>query len=73
MVVQDASLCSGTLRDTLDVTGLRDDYEVYEALRRVHLLPEHITKEVQATNPFASLETFVAVGTSASQALLQKY
>ena len=59
MVVQDANLCSGTLRDTLDITGLRDDVEIYEALRRVHLLPENHSG---ADNPFGNLETFVAIG-----------
>ena len=62
MVVQDASLCSGTLRDALDITGEKDDHEVYEALRRVHLLPETLTKEEMRGNPFANLESFVAIG-----------
>jgi len=62
MVVQDASLCSGTLRDALDITGEKDDHEVYETLRRVHLLPETLTKEEMRDNPFANLESFVAIG-----------
>ncbi len=64
MVVQDASLYSGTLRDALDITGLKDDVEVYEALRRVHLLPENASKEELKDHPFANLDTFVAVGES---------
>lgn len=62
MVVQDASLTSGTLRDALDMTGMKDDHEVYGALRRVHLLPENSSKEELKDNPFANLETFVAIG-----------
>nr|XP_018262736.1 uncharacterized protein I303_04216 [Kwoniella dejecticola CBS 10117]OBR84894.1 hypothetical protein I303_04216 [Kwoniella dejecticola CBS 10117] len=61
MVAQDGMLCSGTLRDALDVTGLRDDYEIYEALRRVHLLSDSLTKDEMESNPFADLETFVAI------------
>ena len=37
-----------------------DDYEVYEALRRVHLLPQDLNREKD--NMFANLDTFVAVG-----------
>ena len=37
-----------------------DDYEVYEALRRVHLLSENLDEEKD--NPFANLDTFVAIG-----------
>jgi hypothetical protein len=41
---------------------LADDYEIYEALRRVHLLPENLDDAELKGNAFASLETFVAVG-----------
>ncbi|WVW84262.1 hypothetical protein I302_106292 [Kwoniella bestiolae CBS 10118] len=61
MVAQDGMLCSGTLRDALDVTGTRDDYEIYEALRRVHLLSDSLTKDELDNNPFANLETYVAI------------
>ncbi|WWC94460.1 hypothetical protein V866_001306 [Kwoniella sp. B9012] len=61
MVAQDGMLCSGTLRDALDVTGTRDDYEIYEALRRVHLLSDSLTRDELDNNPFANLETFVAI------------
>nr|XP_019007523.1 uncharacterized protein I206_07785 [Kwoniella pini CBS 10737]OCF46304.1 hypothetical protein I206_07785 [Kwoniella pini CBS 10737] len=61
MVAQDGMLCSGTLRDALDVTGEKDDYEIYEALRRVHLLSDSLTKDELENNPFANLETFVAI------------
>ncbi|ORX35588.1 hypothetical protein BD324DRAFT_682363 [Kockovaella imperatae] len=62
MVAQDGSLCSGTLRDAIDITGEKDDAEIYKALQRVHLLPEIITPTDVKTNPFANLDSFVAVG-----------
>lgn len=77
MVVQEGALCSGTLRDALDITGeigvyqdpIRqtilslhaDDHDIYEALRRVHLIPDNTTPEELQENPFANLDTFVAV------------
>ncbi|ORY26307.1 P-loop containing nucleoside triphosphate hydrolase protein [Naematelia encephala] len=61
MVVQDGTLCSGSLRDALDITGTKDDHEVYEALRRVHLIPETIEPNDLQDNPFANLDTYVAV------------
>ncbi|KAL7420559.1 hypothetical protein Q5752_004510 [Cryptotrichosporon argae] len=61
MVVQDGTLSSGTLREALDITGTKDDYEIYAALKRVHLLPDVITDEVVEKNLFANLDTFVAV------------
>jgi len=79
MVVQDGSLNSGTLRDALDITHSKgkiiasirkklirclDDWEVYEALQRVHLLPEDLAEEDLKENPFSNLDTFVAVGKS---------
>jgi hypothetical protein len=42
-----------------------DDHEIYEALRRVHLLPDHVDEATVLENPFADLDTFVAVGKSA--------
>ena len=62
MVVQDATLCSGTLRDSLDFTGTKDDREVFEALQKVHLLPESLTGAEMKDNPFANLDTIVAIG-----------
>lgn len=41
-----------------------DDHEIYEALRRVHLLPDHVDEATVLENPFADLDTFVAVGKS---------
>ncbi|WVR06775.1 hypothetical protein IAU60_003810 [Kwoniella sp. DSM 27419] len=61
MVAQDGLLNSGTLREVLDMTGSKDDHEIYEALRRVHLLSDHVTKDEVDNNPFANLDTYVAV------------
>ncbi|EIW65943.1 hypothetical protein TREMEDRAFT_35758 [Tremella mesenterica DSM 1558] len=61
MVVQDGTLSSGTLRDALDISGEKDDREIYEALRRVHLLRETTDKDLLQDNPFANLDTFVAL------------
>lgn len=79
MVVQDGTLCSGSLREALDMTLTKgkgeemfalspglihtlDDAEIYEALRRVHLLPDTVDRDALKDNPFADLDTFVAVG-----------
>ncbi|BEI85636.1 hypothetical protein CcaverHIS002_0510370 [Cutaneotrichosporon cavernicola] len=60
MVVQDGSLPAGTLRNALDISGEADDADIYDALRRVHLLPAVVTPADVLTNPFADLDTFVA-------------
>ncbi|RXW15952.1 hypothetical protein EST38_g9897, partial [Candolleomyces aberdarensis] len=39
IIPQDPSILSGTLRSTLDVFDEYEDAEIYEALRRVHLIP----------------------------------
>lgn len=75
MIAQDGTLTSGTLRNALDITGLKgtcmkkrnsdelytDDFEIYEALRRVHLL-EDSRQTQDSSNPFADLDSFVAIG-----------
>jgi ABC-type multidrug transport system fused ATPase/permease subunit len=41
---------------------MKDDHEIYESLRRVHLIPPgELSAEDLASNPFTYLETFVAV------------
>ncbi|GAA5841427.1 hypothetical protein JCM3766R1_004081 [Sporobolomyces carnicolor] len=40
IVPQDPVILSGTLRSTLDIFGEHEDTEIFEALRRVHLLKE---------------------------------
>lgn len=78
MVAQDGMLCSGTLRESLDVTGGRSahlssvpdfftyacsgDQEIFDALRKVHLISDTMSSEELAKNPFANLETYVAMG-----------
>ncbi|KAK7685596.1 hypothetical protein QCA50_011463 [Cerrena zonata] len=39
IIPQDPTILSGTLRSTLDVFGEYEDAAIYEALRRVHLIP----------------------------------
>ncbi|OXB35182.1 ATP-dependent bile acid transporter [Cryptococcus neoformans] len=68
MVAQDGMLCSGTLREALDVTGGRSDQEIFDALRKVHLISNEMSQEELIENPFANLETYVAIeGTNFSQ------
>ncbi|TYJ53022.1 hypothetical protein B9479_006351 [Cryptococcus floricola] len=61
MVAQDGILCSGSLRESLDVTGQRTDSEIYEALRKVHLISGDMTEAETQENPFADLDTYVAI------------
>lgn len=68
MVAQDGMLCSGTLREALDVTGGRSDQDIFDALRKVHLISNEMSQEELDENPFANLETYVAIeGTNFSQ------
>ena len=39
IIPQDPTILSGTLRSTLDVFNEYTDAEIFEALRRVHLIP----------------------------------
>lgn len=50
IIPQDPTILSGTLRSTLDVFGQYEDAEIYEALRRVHLLP------ADGTGPAATVD-----------------
>jgi len=61
MIVQEASLCSGTLRDALDMSETIDDCEIFDALRKVHLLPETGPMGPAEKSVFADLDSFVAV------------
>lgn len=54
MLPQEPLLSSGTLREALDITGLKTDVELFEAMRRVHL-------DLSEDSPFADLETKVAI------------
>lgn len=41
---------------------MKDDHELYESLRRVHLIPQgELSLADMADNPFTDLDTFVAV------------
>jgi ABC-type multidrug transport system fused ATPase/permease subunit len=61
IIPQDPTILSGTLRSTLDVFDEYDDADIYEALRRVHLLSEEEpTGPVVGTAP----STSAATGTS---------
>jgi ABC-type multidrug transport system fused ATPase/permease subunit len=56
---------SGTLRSTLDVFDEYEDNEVFEALRRVHLLPSADDPEEETTenaNAFRDLDAPVSEG-----------
>ncbi|KAI0748272.1 multidrug resistance-associated ABC transporter [Daedaleopsis nitida] len=66
IIPQDPIILSGTLRSTLDVLNEYEDTEIYEALRRVHLIPssEH-PEETDAeinVNVFRNLDSPVSEG-----------
>jgi ABC-type multidrug transport system fused ATPase/permease subunit len=54
-ISQESLLTSGTLRDALDISGEKDDHELYAAMRRVHL-------DVGEGSPFSTLDTLVSAG-----------
>jgi ABC-type multidrug transport system fused ATPase/permease subunit len=62
-IPQESLLTSGTLRDALDITGEKDDHELYAAMKQVHL-------DISPTSPFSSLDTLVSAGESS---LLSNY
>ncbi|KAG7095389.1 hypothetical protein E1B28_006144 [Marasmius oreades] len=66
IIPQDPTILSGTLRSTLDVFNEYEDAEIFEALRRVHLIPssheiEEEDQEVNA-NIFRNLDSSVSEG-----------
>ncbi|KAI0302402.1 hypothetical protein B0F90DRAFT_1714514 [Multifurca ochricompacta] len=66
IIPQDPTILSGTLRSTLDVFDEYQDAEIYEALRRVHLIPsegeeESLEDSVNA-NVFRDLDSPVSEG-----------
>jgi ABC-type multidrug transport system fused ATPase/permease subunit len=54
-IPQESLLTSGTLRDALDISGEKDDHELYAAMRRVRL-------DVGEGSPFSTLDTLVSAG-----------
>ncbi|KAL4244437.1 ATP-binding cassette transporter C [Abortiporus biennis] len=65
IIPQDPTILSGTLRSTLDVFGEYEDTEIYEALRRVHLIPTgdaSDTGEDINANVFRNLDSAVSEG-----------
>ncbi|KAF5371584.1 hypothetical protein D9758_003437 [Tetrapyrgos nigripes] len=65
IIPQDPTILSGTLRSTLDVFDEYEDAEIYEALRRVHLIPSDTTAQEEDTlnaNVFRNLDSPVSEG-----------
>lgn len=65
IIPQDPTILSGTLRSTLDVFDEYEDHEIFEALRRVHLLPSVDEPEVnigENANVFRDLDSPVSEG-----------
>ncbi|KAF8955314.1 P-loop containing nucleoside triphosphate hydrolase protein [Flammula alnicola] len=66
IVPQDPTILSGSLRSTLDVFDEYQDPELYEALRRVHLIPSEDTPAEAAdtvnANVFRDLDSKVSEG-----------
>ncbi|ETW77907.1 ABC transporter [Heterobasidion irregulare TC 32-1] len=66
IIPQDPTILSGTVRSTLDVFNEYQDAEIYEALRRVHLIPseEHSDdpQDPVNANVFRSLDSPVSEG-----------
>ncbi|CAA7268235.1 unnamed protein product [Cyclocybe aegerita] len=66
IIPQDPTILSGSLRSTLDVFDEYQDAEIYEALRRVHLIPSEDTPEEAAdtvnANVFRNLDSTVSEG-----------
>ncbi|KAL1665993.1 P-loop containing nucleoside triphosphate hydrolase protein [Schizophyllum commune] len=66
IIPQDPTILSGTLRSTLDVFEEYEDAEIYEALRRVHLIPSEDSSEPIPgdinVNVFRNLDGVVSEG-----------
>ncbi|KAF7343129.1 ATP-dependent bile acid permease [Mycena venus] len=66
IIPQDPTILSGTLRTTLDVFNEYQDADIFEALRRVHLIPSEDTPEEAAdtinANMFRNLDSSVSEG-----------
>jgi len=65
IIPQDPTILSGTLRSAMDVFDEYEDADIFEALRRVHLIPSEDTDESPDTvnvNVFRNLESPVSEG-----------
>ncbi|KAJ7654642.1 multidrug resistance-associated ABC transporter [Mycena polygramma] len=66
IIPQDPTILSGTIRNTLDVFDEYQDADIFEALRRVHLIPSEGTPEEAAdtvnANMFRNLDSSVSEG-----------
>jgi len=66
IIPQDPTILSGTIRSMLDVFNEYEDAEIYEALRRVHLIPSADTPEEASgtinANVFRNLDSQVSEG-----------
>ncbi|KAJ7512914.1 multidrug resistance-associated ABC transporter [Mycena galericulata] len=66
IIPQDPTILSGSLRSTLDVFEEYEDAEIFESLRRVHLIPSEDTPEEEANvvnaNMFRNLDSSVSEG-----------
>ncbi|KAJ7691594.1 P-loop containing nucleoside triphosphate hydrolase protein [Mycena rosella] len=66
IIPQDPTILSGSLRSTLDVFEEYEDAEIFESLRRVHLIPSDGTPEEEASmvnqNMFRNLDSSVSEG-----------
>ncbi|KAJ7499425.1 multidrug resistance-associated ABC transporter [Mycena latifolia] len=66
IIPQDPTILSGSLRSTLDVFGEYSDAEIFEALRRVHLIPSSDTADEALdtvnSNIFRDLDSSVSEG-----------
>ncbi|KAK4052550.1 hypothetical protein OIO90_004318 [Microbotryomycetes sp. JL221] len=66
IIPQDPTILSGTLRTTLDIFNEYEDYEIFDALRRVHLIkPNEDPNDVEEganRSPFFNLEAEVSEG-----------
>jgi ABC-type multidrug transport system fused ATPase/permease subunit len=54
-IPQESLLTSGSLREALDITGEKDDHELYAAMKQVHL-------DIAPGSPFSNLDTQVSTG-----------
>ncbi|KAJ9113834.1 hypothetical protein QFC19_000027 [Naganishia cerealis] len=60
-ITQEPLLTSGTLRETLDISGEHNDHDLYDVLKRVNLITGNESVEEKARNPFLDLDSYVAI------------